>query len=103
MLVFFGEREREKNSLSFSFSPVRLQQHRGPEVLVLVPPVGGARRRAASAKDALVEPVELGPVLLRLEVLLARGRGRGVEVRADRLVLGVEVAHVDHEVLDDEL
>ena len=48
---------------------VRLQQHGGAEVLVLVPPVGGAAGAAAGAQDALVEAVELGAALLALKVL----------------------------------
>ena len=37
---------------------VRLQQDGGPQVLILIPPVRGARRRAARAQDALVEAWE---------------------------------------------
>src|ERR1700741_3445490 len=36
---------------------IRLQQDRRSEVLVLVPPVARARRRAAEAQDAFPEPV----------------------------------------------
>lgn len=38
---------------------VRLQEHGGAEVLLAVPPVRGARGRAAGAEDAFVEAVEL--------------------------------------------
>jgi len=51
--------------------PVRLEQDGGAEVLLRVPPVRGARRRAARAENALVETVELLPVRLGLPVLLA--------------------------------
>lgn len=47
------------------FSPNRLPT-RGAEVLVGAPPVGGAGGGAAGAEDALVHPVQLLPVLLRL-------------------------------------
>lgn len=50
---------------------VRLEQDGGAEVLLRVPPVRGARRRAARAENALVETVELLPVGLGLPVLLA--------------------------------
>jgi hypothetical protein len=58
--------------------PVALQQHGGAEVLLAVPPVAGARRRAARAQDALVQAVQLPAVLLALQVLLAVGRRGGV-------------------------
>ena len=51
--------------------PVRLEQDGGAQVLLRVPPVRGARRRAARAEDALVEAVELLSVRLALPVLLA--------------------------------
>ena len=47
---------------------VRLQQDGGAQVLLRVPPVGGARGRAAEAQNALVETVELLAVLLALAV-----------------------------------
>jgi hypothetical protein len=82
--------------------PVALQQHGGAEVLLAVPPVAGARRRAARAQDALVQAVQLPAVLLALQVLLAVGRRGGVlQVRLDGLVLLVEVGQVGHDVLDD--
>ena len=83
-----------------------LHQHRGTEVLVRVPPIRGARRRAARAKDALVHPVELFPIRLRLHVLLRNHLPllvrRLLQPRLDRLVLVVEVGHVRDEVLQDE-
>ena len=65
---------------------VRLEQDGGAEVLLRVPPVRGARGRAAGAQDALVEAVELLAVRLALPVLLAlwlcqRGRSRRVSSR----------------------
>jgi hypothetical protein len=50
---------------------VALQQHSGAEVFFLVPPVRGARRRAAGAEDALVEAIELLAVFLGLAELTA--------------------------------
>src|ERR1700738_1837885 len=43
---------------------VRLQQDRRAEIAVLVPPVARARGRAAEAKDALPQTVELGALFL---------------------------------------
>lgn len=51
--------------------PVRLEQDGGAQVLLRVPPIRGARRRAARAEDALVEAVELLAVRLTLPILLA--------------------------------
>lgn len=81
--------------------PVRLHERRGPEVLVLVPPVARAARRAARTQDALVQPVELLAVVLALQELALRGRVVVLEVRLDALVLLVEEREVGHEVLDD--
>src|SRR5690606_2023525 len=48
---------------------VGLEQDRGAEVAIAVPQVAGARGAAAGAQDALVQAVELGAVLLRLQAL----------------------------------
>jgi hypothetical protein len=56
---------------------VALQQDRGAEVLLAVPPVGWAGGGAARAQDAFVETVELLAVLGRLEVFLAVFGGGG--------------------------
>ena len=53
------------------YVPVSLQQHCGAKVLVLIPPVAGAAGAAASAQNALIEPIQLAAVLLVLEKLLA--------------------------------
>jgi hypothetical protein len=84
--------------------PVGVEQRRRAEVLLWVPPVGGARGGAAGAEDALVHAVELGAVGLGLRDLLPRLRRRvlALEPGLDALVLVVEVGHVDDEVLDDE-
>lgn len=47
---------------------VGLEEDGGAEVLFAVPPVGGAGCRAASTKDAFVEPVELFAVFWGLSV-----------------------------------
>ena len=51
--------------------PIRLQEDGGAQVLLRVPPVRGARGRAARAQDALVQPVQLPPFGLALTILLA--------------------------------
>lgn len=48
---------------------VGLHEHGRAQVLVAVPPVRGARGRTARAQDALVQTVQLGAVVHRLEVL----------------------------------
>ena len=50
---------------------VGLEQDGGAEVLLRVPPVRGARGRAAGAENALIQAVELLAVGLGLAVLLA--------------------------------
>ena len=79
---------------------IGLHQDGGAEVLVLVPPVRGARGRAAGAENALVHAVELLTVFLRLvefslwDVVI-------LEVRLDRLVLLVELGEVGNKVFDN--
>src|SRR5262245_24764502 len=63
---------------------LRLQQRGGPEEAVAVPPVARARGRAAGAQDALVEPVELGAVLVALVPFLLGRRRYGLQPRLDR-------------------
>src|SRR5690606_12198756 len=71
---------------------VGLEQDRGAEVAIAVPPVAGARGAAAGAQDALVQAVELGAVLLRLQALaVRRRRALGADPGLDGGVLGVEV------------
>ena len=83
---------------------VGLHEDGGAEVVLRMPPVAGARALAASAQDALVEAVEELAVVLRL-VVLAFTRlllRLALQEGVDRLVLGVEVAHVDDEVFQHE-
>src|SRR5690606_20627072 len=68
---------------------IRLQQDRGAEVAVAVPPVARAAGRAAGAEDALVQAVELGAVFLRLQALARRRRALRAQPGADRGVLGI--------------
>src|SRR4030095_13753058 len=71
---------------------IGLQQDRGTQELAGIPPIAWAAGRAAGAKDALIEAVELGPVVGRLQPLLARGLGRSaLQPRLDRGILRVEV------------
>jgi len=80
---------------------IRLEQDRGPQELVAVPPITRTRRRAARAQDALVQPVDLAAILNRLEALaVGWGRGDGLEPRLDRRILGVEVLEIRDKVLD---
>src|SRR6202042_273467 len=53
---------------------IGLQQDRGTEIAVSVPPVARARGRAAGAEDALVEAVELRPIFRGLQPFLLRRR-----------------------------
>src|SRR2546430_381254 len=52
----------------------RLQQCRGPQETLAVPPIARARGRAAGAKNAFVEAVELFAVLMALPPFLLRRR-----------------------------
>mmetsp|Transcript_111121 Transcript_111121/g.270035 ORF Transcript_111121/g.270035 Transcript_111121/m.270035 type:complete len:367 (-) Transcript_111121:38-1138(-) len=82
---------------------VCLHQHGRAEVVLRIPPVGWAGRHAASAEDALVHAVELGTVILALEVLLVPLLLHVLPLQPgfDGLVLVIEVREVGHQVLDD--
>lgn len=65
------------------------------DLVVRTPPVRRARSRAASAENALVETIQLLPVLDALQVLLSGGVFRlELQVRLNRFVLTVEVGKV---------
>src|SRR5262249_18300092 len=55
---------------------LRLQQCRGPEKTIAVPPVARTCGRAAGAQDALIKPIELGAILVALAPFLLRRRRR---------------------------
>src|SRR5579871_4523482 len=73
---------------------IGLQQHRGSEVAVAVPPVAGAGGRAAEAEDAFPQPVQLLAFPGRLGSLAVRRRRRGLEPGLDRCVLRVGVVQI---------
>src|SRR5690606_25629618 len=77
-----------------------LEQRRGAQVLVRVPPPGRAPRGAAGAENAFVEAVEPRPLLRRLAAL---GGGRGLvvlQIGLDLPVLVEERLLVYHQVAD---
>ena len=95
--------------------PIGLLQDGGAEVLIAVPPVGRAGRRAARAENALVQTVQKLAILARLQILhlVVRVHLRLLlQPRLDRRVLLVEVRHIEalegrrartrNEILDDE-
>lgn len=80
---------------------VRLHEHGGAKVLVLIPPVRGAGCGAARAQNALVQTVESTTLLGRLKMFTLRRGVVGLEERLDGSVLLVELGQVWHEVLDN--
>lgn len=66
---------------------VRLEEHGGSKVLLLVPPVRWAGCRAASAENAFVETVELLAVFLGLTVFTTLFRVSDVQPMLEHLVL----------------
>jgi len=52
---------------------ISLHQNSWSKIFIWVPPVGRTRGGATGAEDALVEAVQLGPVLLRLQQLVLAG------------------------------
>jgi len=77
---------------------VCLHQRGRSKVLVLVPPVGGARGRTAGAKNALVHAIELLTVLLRLDVFTLLRRVIVLQIRLNRLVLFVEEGEIWNQI-----
>lgn len=80
---------------------VCLHQSGGSKVLVLVPPVRGARGRTAGTKNTLVHAIELLTVLLRLDVFALLWRVVVLQVGFNRLVLLVEMGEVGNQILDN--
>mmetsp|Transcript_109657 Transcript_109657/g.224062 ORF Transcript_109657/g.224062 Transcript_109657/m.224062 type:complete len:249 (+) Transcript_109657:334-1080(+) len=82
--------------------PVGLHEYGRPQVVLGIPPVGGARGHAASAKDAFVHAIELGSVFPALKVLrLTLGLHiLTLQPRLNGLVLVVEVCQVGNEILN---
>jgi hypothetical protein len=66
-------------------------------------PVGRTRSRAAGTQNAFVHPIQLLPVDFALQELAVVEvvRDLGLEPGLDGLILGVEVGHVWHQVLED--
>ena len=93
---------KDSNSSTSPGFTTHLHEDGGSQVLVGVPPVRGTGGGAAGAENALVQPVQLLAVLLRLQELpvlqVVAALDLGLQPGLDRLVLGVEVAHVRHEV-----
>lgn len=84
--------------------PVGLHQDGGAEVLLGMPPVGGAGGGAAGTQHALVEPVQVLSLLFRLDVLSLTLRFLcfPLQVGLDVFVLRVEVGHVHNQVFQHE-
>src|SRR6185437_10546680 len=78
-----------------------LQEYRGPEKAIAVPPMARATRSTAEAKDAFVVAVDLSSLLRRLEPLPFELRGLGFEPRLDRRILREEMREIGDEILDD--
>lgn len=82
---------------------VSLHQHCWSKVILRVPPIAGAGRLAAGAEDTFVETVEQFSFFNRLQILLdlqVSGHLLTLKEGFDGLVLGVEVRHVDDQVLE---
>ncbi len=79
---------------------VGLQQHGRAQVAITIPPVAGTTGGTAGAEDALVEAVEPGAVVFRLQALAGGRRRVGLEPGLDAGELGVEMRHVRYQILD---
>ena len=84
---------------------VSLLENGRTEVLIRVPPVGGAGGGATSAENALVETVQQQTILVGLEILnLVVGVHISLllEPRLDGGILIVEVGHISDQILNHE-
>jgi len=88
--------------------PIRLHQHCGAEEVVRVPPVHRARSLAGCTHNALIEPIQFGPVrnalyllgLGLLRVLLVSDAVLALQIWSDIPLLVIEVRHVHNQVFD---
>jgi len=89
---------------TITYPPIGVEQSCGSQIRLGVPPVTGAGCATAGAENALVHPIQLGPILLALQYLLPRNGCRGLSLKPglDALILVVEVGHVHHQVLNHE-
>src|SRR6185437_1250680 len=78
-----------------------LQERRGAEKAIAVPPMTRATRGTAEAKDAFVIAVDLASFLRRLESLPFGLRGLGFEPRLDCRILREEMREIWDQILDD--
>jgi len=83
-----------------------LHQHGRAQVTIGVPPVDWTSSLAGGTEHALLQPVEFGPVVHGLLILLLSAVLEvlfpvfALELGADEAILVLEVSHVDYEVLD---
>src|SRR5207248_2556406 len=81
---------------------IGLQQYRGSQIALAVPPVAWTGGRTAEAQNAFPEAVELLALFDRLRTLaVGRRRARGLQPGADRLVLRNDMGQIGHQVLYD--
>src|SRR6185437_8175040 len=78
-----------------------LQEHRGAEKAIAIPPMARATRGTAEAKDAFVVAVDLASLPRRLEPFPFGFGGLGFEPRLDRRILREEMREIGDEILDD--
>src|SRR5450759_640702 len=71
------------------YPAVRLQERGGPEKAIAIPPVAGTAGRTAEAEDAVLQALQLGPILPALETFTLRCGRHALEPGLDRRVLGV--------------
>lgn len=71
------------------------------EVLILVPPVRGARGGTAGTENAFIHAIELLTVLLRLNVFALLRGVVVLQIGLNRLVLLVEESEIGNQVLDN--
>src|SRR5215472_10243179 len=81
---------------------IGLQQHRWAEVALAVPPIARTRSRAAEAKNAFPQPIELLAFFDRLRPLaVGRWGACGLQPGFDRLVLRDDMRQIGDQILDD--
>src|SRR6185312_5055723 len=78
-----------------------LQEHRGAQKAIAVPPMARAAGGTAEAKDAFVIAVDLASLLRRLESLPFGLHGLGFEPGLDRRILRGEMREIGDEILND--
>lgn len=83
------------------YPPIRMEESRGTQIGLGVPPITGAGGATASTQYTLVHPIKFRPILLCLQNLLLTLLLRTLpfQPRLNALILAIEISQIHHQIL----